>query len=80
MPTYYFTLRKCEDPGYRELCREYPDLDAALVDAQGTARAVVGQRLRRAGPNDLHGSLDIEDDRHRPVARIMLADLVRHIS
>jgi len=79
MPTYYFNLKKCHDPEFCEFSRDHPDLLTALADAQGTAR-VVEQRLRQRGLRDLHGSLDIEDERHSPVARILLADLVRHVS
>jgi len=63
---------------HHETCREYPDLQAALADAQGAARAVVTGRLHKHRPPELRGSLDIEDEQRRPVARIMLADLVSH--
>jgi hypothetical protein len=80
MPTYHFTLRKCPPLDYRGLPREYPDLDTALADAQRAAREVVGQHLRSDGLRVDQASLDIEDERHRPVARIMLAELVRRAS
>ena len=45
----------------------------------GAARALIHKRARRA-PIDLHGSLDIEDERRQPIARILLADVARQIS
>jgi hypothetical protein len=80
MPTYHFTLRKCQPLEYRGAPREYRDLEAALADAQGTARNLLGQYLRKIDMHMVRGILDIEDERNRPVARIMLADLVSRAS
>lgn len=74
MPTYYFNLKRCQVPEYRELSREHPNLETALADAQGTARRV-RVRLRQLGSEAVQASLDIEDERHVPVARIMLANV-----
>jgi hypothetical protein len=74
MPTYYFNLTRCQVPEYRELRREYPNLETALADAQSTARRVRGQ-LRQLGSEATRSSLDIENDQHIPVARIMLANV-----
>jgi hypothetical protein len=80
MPSYYFSLRNRHTIERRERARDYPDLQAALADAQGAARAAIDQRLRRQEPIEPQGCLDIEDEQHRPVARIMLAELAHQLS
>ncbi|WP_404338079.1 DUF6894 family protein [Sphingomonas sp. MMS12-HWE2-04] len=80
MPLYHFQLRDGDQAVPANPPREYPDLRAALAGAHGMARALIsGQRLKGA-PLAMRGSFDIEDERHEPVARILLADLERQLS
>lgn len=79
MPVYHFTLRNRDTVAHRHAGREYPDLRAALADAHRAARSMIHNRRRHRAP-DLPGSFDVEDARHQPVARILLADLVRQLS
>ena len=80
MPQYFFNLRT-PDPhaSYAAQGGNFPDLRTALAEANSAARALIHKRARRA-PIDLHGSLDIEDERRQPIARILLADVARQIS
>jgi hypothetical protein len=80
MPLYYFHLRthdaaaSATDDG-----REFPNLSAALAEAQHAARAMIRNRMRRL-PGTPNGTLDIEDEKRRPIARILLAEVARQIS
>ena len=80
MPHYFFNLRT-PDPHSDGPVEGmfFPDLGAALAEANSTARALIHKRVRRL-PTALHGSLDIEDEHRRPIARILLADVARQIS
>jgi len=81
MPQYFFNLRT-PDAHPASFAAEggfFPDLRAALAEANSTARALIHKRVRRA-PTALHGSLDIEDEHRQPIARILLADVARQIS
>jgi hypothetical protein len=78
MPCFYFHLRTANHAEQAER-REFPDLREALIAANGAARSLIHKHVRRA-PAPLHGSLDIQDERRLPVARIMLADVARQIS
>jgi hypothetical protein len=80
MPNFRFSLRDCETITYRARERDYPDLSSALIDANTKARALIRSQLRQPGAIALKGSLDIEDEQHRPAARIMLAELSRQLS
>lgn len=79
MPVYHFCLRHRNVVAHRSPASEYPDLRAALVGAQRAAGKMVRQRVRHHEPVDRQDSFDIEDDRHQPVARILLADLARQL-
>lgn len=79
MPCYYFHLRTPSQHAARAERREFPDLREALIAANGAARSLIHNHVRRASAQ-LHGSLDIEDEQRLPVARIMLADVARQIS
>jgi hypothetical protein len=79
MPMYFFSLKTRNPIPHEERSGEYPDLRAALVEAHSAARAMLHTRRRR-GPLEVHGSLDVEDDCRRPLARVMLADVARQIS
>ena len=80
MPQYYFQLRgPSTAPLLNDKPREFPDLRAALAAAQGAARNLIHNRVRRTSSN-FHGSLDIQDEGRQPVARILLADIARQIS
>lgn len=79
MPHYFFRLNTRNAVPHKDQGGDFPDLRAALAGAHSTARAMLRTRMRHA-PIEVHGSLDIEDERHRPVARILLADVARQIS
>lgn len=78
MPQYYFQLRTNQSAPVDSAPIELPSLAAALVEARSAARTLVTKARRPAQP--LHGSLDVEDERRRPVARILLAEIARQIS
>ncbi|MES2988892.1 MAG: hypothetical protein V4808_13380 [Pseudomonadota bacterium] len=56
-----------------------PNLAAALAEAQHSARGMMRNRMRHL-LSPPKGSLDIEDEARRPIARILLADVVQQIS
>ncbi|WP_084578813.1 DUF6894 family protein [Sphingomonas azotifigens] len=77
MPAYCFRLRTPDRHPHAPEQRDLPDLREALIAGHGLARTL----LRHwSGRTPLHGSLDIEDERNQPVARILLADLARQLS
>lgn len=79
MPLYYFQLRTTDAAPHPAQSRTFPDLAAALAEAQHSARGMMRNRMRHllGTPG---GTLDIEDEAHQPVARIMLAEVARQIS
>lgn len=77
MPQFFFRLRT-PDAVHLPQAFELPDLRAALIAANSAARRVVRNKIRDAH-RPLTGSFDVENDRHEPVARIMLADLARQL-
>jgi hypothetical protein len=79
MPGYYFTLGQSDTVARKPARLEYPNLTTALADAHRLARSLIRNRLRGQNPEPLHGSFDVEDDQHRPVARIPLPDLARQL-
>ena len=80
MPLYGFHLQpEIEAISSNYPLRDFPDLRAALIEANVAARAIIGRK--RVGDAILwHGSLDIENEQREPVARILLADVARQIS
>ncbi len=80
MPQYFFSLRTPDaHPSLGEHGGVFPDLRTALAEANSTARSLIHKRVRRA-PVNLHGSIDVEDERRQPIARILLADVARQIT
>lgn len=79
MPEYHFRLRTPNQVEHAPERRELSDLREALIAAHGVARGLIHNHVRRK-PCELHGSLDVEDEQRRPIARILLADVVRQIS
>ncbi|ATY31260.1 DUF6894 family protein [Sphingomonas psychrotolerans] len=80
MPQYFFNLAPPDThPLLASPGGTFPDLRTALAEANSAARALIHKRVRRS-PIALHGSLDIEDEHRRPIARILLADVARQIS
>lgn len=79
MPHYHFCLRTPNQVPHLDERRELPGLREALIAAHGAARAMIHKQVRR-GPCELHGSLDVEDERRQPVARILLAEVARQIT
>lgn len=77
MPAYCFRLRTPDRLPHPAERRDLPDLREALIAGHGLARSLL---RHRHGGAPLHGSLDIEDERNQPVARILLADLARQLS
>jgi len=78
MPLFYLNDHSV-DGALRLKGREYPDLNAALAEANRKARSLLARRLRERS-SDLRGRLDVEDERGRTVARIELAELAHQIS
>jgi hypothetical protein len=78
MPHYFFSLKTRNAIPHTERSGDFPDLRAALAEANAAARSMLHTRPHHI-PLDVHGSLDVEDERRRPVARIMLADVARQI-
>lgn len=58
--------------------REFPDIKAALADANRIARAVLARR-RSMPSRHLRGRFDIKDETRRPVARIVFAELAHRV-
>ncbi|WP_162839605.1 DUF6894 family protein [Sphingomonas sp. ATCC 31555] len=79
MPNYHFCFRTPNNIDHLSEQHDLPDLRRALIAAHQVGRTLLHNQVRRA-PIALHGTLDIEDEDHQPVARILLADLVRQIS
>ncbi len=79
MPIYYFCIRTPDQISHQAVDRELPDLNAALVEAQRHARALLPKRARRASLR-LRAWLHVEDERRRPLARVALADVVEATS
>jgi len=77
MPAYRFRLCTPDHHPHTAERRELPDLRQALIAGHSLARALL---RHRSGRTPVRGSLDIEDDRDQPVARILLADLARQLS
>lgn len=77
MPAYSFRLCTPDHHPHGTERRDLPDLRAALIAGHGLARSLLRHRV---GRTPLRGSLDIEDEREQPVARILLADLARQLS
>lgn len=78
MPNYFFCVRTPDKTVHRADCHDLPNLEAALATGSRTARALVRNPVRQA--RTVRGSLDIEDERRQPVARLMLAEVARQIS
>jgi hypothetical protein len=79
MPNYFFRVRTPDRAIRQAECHQLPDLDAALVIAQRTARSLVRVPVRR-GRTIIAGSLDIENEGHQPIARLMLAEIAHQMS
>ncbi|PCD01796.1 hypothetical protein COC42_17000 [Sphingomonas spermidinifaciens] len=78
MPVYYFRVRTADSIPHLVQNRDLPDLYAALAEGQRQARALLPRRPSRTeGP--LRAHLDIEDECHRPVASLALADVARAV-
>ncbi|MBC9035206.1 hypothetical protein IAG41_22680 [Sphingomonas sp. JC676] len=59
--------------------RDFPDLQAALIEANVAARAIV-RRIGVGRSDPWHGSIDVENEQRQPIARILLADVARQMS
>ena len=79
MPLYFYHVRTPDRIARRAESHECPNLDMALVRAQRAARALVRNPVRR-GLTAIRGSLDIEDERQKIAARLLLADVAHRIS
>jgi hypothetical protein len=79
MPRYHFNLRSPDTRFVPGAGQDLPNLAAAMAEAHHAARALVRSRMRHHCSTPC-GSLDIEDERRQPVARIMLAEVARQIS
>lgn len=79
MPSYYFTVGDSILPSEPAPAREFPDLLVALAAGRAAAQAII-QAGGRLAARPLKGHLDIQDEDHVPVARIMLSDIARQTS
>jgi hypothetical protein len=79
MPQYTFRLHTLDRAIHLPETAELPGLREALIAANRAARTLI-HRQRGHGRIDVHGTLDVEDEGHRPVARILLAEVARQIS
>lgn len=78
MAQFFFRLRTPDHAVHLAQAHEHPDLRAALIAANFAARRVVRREVAVAHGR-IAGSLDVENERQEPVARIMLADLARQL-
>lgn len=78
MPRYTLRLRTTDHAIHLPETWELPGLSEALIVANGAARALL--RRQRPGLARISGSLDVEDEQSRPVARLLLAEVARQIS
>lgn len=78
MPRYTFRLRTTDHAIHLPETFELPGLSEALVMANGAARALL--RHSRGEQARISGTLDVEDERQMPVARLLLAEVARQIS
>lgn len=79
MPTYFFRVRTPDRLAHRVECHEFADLNAALIKAQRAARSLIRNPARR-GNKVIGGSLDIENEDNRAVARLMLTEVAHQIT
>lgn len=79
MPTYIFRVRTPDKVAHDTMCHEFPNLDAALIVAVRTARSLVRNPVRR-GIKTISGSLDVENEAHQTVARLVLREVAHQIS
>ena len=79
MPTFFFRVRTPDQMTRRAESFELPDLNAALIQAQRSARSLVRTPARR-GIMTMKGSLDIENELNQPLARLTLAEVAHQIS
>jgi hypothetical protein len=79
MPSYFLHVRTPDHVVRPRQRHDFPDLGQALAAAHGAARTLLGGRARVAGVRP-RGTVDVEDERGQPVARILLADVARQIS
>jgi hypothetical protein len=59
-------------------CREFTDLQEALAAAHSVARRLIRRDVRRP-ESRIGGTLDVEDEQHRPVARLVLTEVAHQI-
>lgn len=78
MPRYFFRLQSQDEITHPDKSRELPDVAAALAAANGMVRALLDNPMRPV-PLPSRGSLDVEDERRRPIARVLLADVARQL-
>ncbi|MDG2535230.1 hypothetical protein P6144_16335 [Sphingomonas sp. HITSZ_GF] len=80
MPLYHFQVTRHGDAEiFGRESHDCRDLPAALGKAHARARAFL-RRYARCRPEELRGTLDIEDARNHVVARIYLSELAHQIS
>jgi hypothetical protein len=80
VPQYIFHLnRPGQEVVFQDEAHDLPDLTAALQKANSRARAVL-RRYVRCGPEEVRGTLDVQDASRQAVARIYLSELMRQIS
>jgi hypothetical protein len=79
MPEYFFHVRTPDQVARQPERRELPNLGEALAAANSAAHALIRRRVRR-GQSGPRGIVEVEDEKRRPVARILLTELAQQIS
>lgn len=78
MPRYTFRVRTADHALHLSESFELPGLRDALILANGAARSLLRRQRREVAR--ITGTLDIEDERQMPVARLLLAEVARQMS
>jgi hypothetical protein len=80
MPVYHFQVTRHQDAQiFGRESHDLPDLSVAMGKAHSRARAFL-RRYARCRPEDIRGTIDIEDALNNLVARIYLSEFARQIS
>ncbi len=79
MPSFFFRVRTPDKTPHRTERHDFPNLDAALIQASRAARALVRHPVRR-GRLAIGGTLDVENEANQAVAQFVLREVALQIS
>ena len=79
MPSFIFRVRTPDKAPHRVELHEFPNLDAAMIQASRAARALVRHPVRR-GHMTIGGTLDVENEANQAVAQFVLREVAQQIS